>query len=230
MLLTHAHEGGEDDPAASSGRWHGAARAAKIDHVVADRTGATLEMLEAGVRRDYAGPGRAYHGLAHLDGCLAKLDEVQRLDAHGHRILRLALLWHDVVYDPRRNDNEERSAERAERELNATGLPRPDVLEVSRLILLTKRHRVRDGDRLGALIVSIDLFTLVTDARTYDAYARAIRAEYAHVPDELYRTGRRGVLEALLETRPLFADQAFGNRYEAQAERNMRREIEALGG
>src|SRR5262249_22011217 len=69
--------------------------------------------------------------------------------------------------------------------------------EVGRLIRLTKTHDVAAGDPLGAIMISIDLSILGADVATYDAYAAAIRQEYAHVPDAAYRSGRAAGLHRL---------------------------------
>jgi hypothetical protein len=43
------------------------------------------------------------------------VEPITNLSARERLLLRLALLWPDVVYDPTRSDNEERSAEGARR-------------------------------------------------------------------------------------------------------------------
>jgi predicted metal-dependent HD superfamily phosphohydrolase len=51
------------------------------------------------VRAAYAGPGRAYHGPAHLDDVLARYDVLQ----WDHPLEALiALAWHDAVLVPAR--------------------------------------------------------------------------------------------------------------------------------
>lgn len=187
-----------------------------------------MRRLETKLRADHDVPGRAYHNFSHVEDCLAKLDWVGGLTPDDRLLLRYALLWHDSVYDPARSDNEERSAERAGRDLLQAGLGAAHVAEVRRLILLTKGRLVGPGDRLGALLVSIDLSILGEEPGRYRAYAEAIRREYAHVPDDLYRAGRRGVLETLLAADPLYPDPRFRDRYEGRARINMAKEIASL--
>ena len=187
-----------------------------------------LRILEIRARSANAGPNRFYHKVAHVDDCLAKLDQVGDLNEHDRRILRWAILWHDIIYDPTRSDNEERSAQRAGHDLSAAGAARKDIEEVARLIHLTRGHRVAGDDRLGALMVSIDLSILGAEPARYRAYADAIRREYAHVPDELFRKGRTLVLEELLHAEPLFPNAGFRAALEEQARANMAAEIEQL--
>lgn len=180
------------------------------------------------LRAAYGQPWRRYHTLAHIEDCLARLAAVPDLTARDRRILEWAIWWHDAVYDPTRGDNEALSAEMAARDLPALGADAPAVAEVVRLILLTKGHRVAPGDRLGALMVSIDLSILGADPETYQAYAAAIRAEYAHVPEAAYRAGRAQVLEHFAAAPTLFPDPDFAARLDDPARRNLATEIDRL--
>jgi len=185
------------------------------------------------LRAAYAEPRRRYHTLAHIEDCLARLAAVtdlsdRALSDRDRAVLTAAFWWHDAVYDPTRSDNEALSAQMAGRDLPALGYASEDVAEVERLILLTQGHQVPAGDPLGALMVSIDLSILGADPKAYDAYAGAIREEYAHVPDEAYRLGRARVLRYFLETPTLFPDPGFAARFDAAARGNLRREIASL--
>ena len=171
----------------------------------------------------YTAPGRHYHNLRHIEDCLGALAAVDGLSAAEREILTEAIWWHDVVYDATRSDNEELSAQLAEARL------RPDLRhEVGRLIRLTKTHQVERQDRLGAILISIDLSILGAAPARYDAYAAAIRREFAHVPDADYRAGRSRVL-TLFAARPfIFPDAAFAEKYDRQARENLAREIATL--
>ena len=188
-------------------------------------------LVEAELRaRDcYAEPHRHYHGTSHLDACLQMLDGVSGLTDHERRVLRWAILWHDAVYDPQRTDNEEQSAQLAERELRLCSVDQPEAAEVAWLINLTKSHRCPEDARLAAVLISIDLAILGSEPRTYADYAAAVRKEYAHLSDEQWRDGRVAVLKRLLATSPLFPDPDFRARLEDQARRNMSEELRTLG-
>lgn len=176
----------------------------------------------------YAEPQRAYHTLAHIEACLDLLAEQAELSDQERRLLTYAIWWHDAVYDPLRQDNEEQSAELARADLATLCAPQETIEEVARLILLTKGHAVPAGDRLGALLVSIDLAILGANPADYDVYAHAIRREYGFVPDALYRAGRAKVLRHFLDAETIFPDGLLRQRYEAQARANLARELAAL--
>lgn len=182
------------------------------------------------LRAAYAEPHRRYHTLAHIESCLARLARVPILAEGDLRTLTWAIWWHDAVYEPARGDNEEASAALAREQLPDLGATAAEVEEVVRLIRLTKGHTVAPGDRLGGLMVSIDLSILGAAPGAYDAYASAVRQEYAHVPAAAFRAGRRRVLEGFLRAPVIFADPAFRQAYEAQARANLIREIGSLAG
>ena len=118
----------------------------------------------------YTAPGRHYHNLTHIEDCLGAVARVENLSAVDREILSEAIWWHDVVYDATRADNEELSARLAEQHV------REDIREeVGRLIRLTKTHDVQPDDRLGAILISIDLSILGAEPARYDAYAAMIR-------------------------------------------------------
>lgn len=189
-------------------------------------------MISGAVRDEliarYGEPHRRYHSLAHIEDCLAQVAASTDM-TDGQRALMDAAIWfHDAIYDPTRNDNEAESANLAAERLAAAGAPQAFIDEVGRLILLTAGHSVEAGDALGARLVSIDLSILGAMPDRYDAYAAAIRHEYAHVPEAPYRAGRAAIMGRFLESPRLFADPAWAERFEAPARANIRREIAAL--
>ncbi|MDP1632086.1 MAG: phosphohydrolase [Caulobacter sp.] len=176
----------------------------------------------------YAEPHRRYHSRAHIESCLALLGEQGGLSTTDRQILEYAIWWHDAVYDPTRSDNEDASAVMARRDLLAMGMDPVIAGEVARLILLTKGHVVSPGDRLAALMVSIDLAILGAEPAAYDAYAADVRQEYAHVPDPLFQAGRVKVMRRFLDADAIFPDLAFRARLESPARANITRELQGL--
>ena len=171
----------------------------------------------------YTAPGRHYHNLAHIEDCLAALARIDDLPPRDREILSGAIWWHDVIYDATRADNEELSAQLAEQHVRA------DIAgEVGRLIRLTKTHDVKADDRLGAILISIDLSILGAEPTRYDAYAAAIRQEFIHVPERDYRAGRARVLGHFAARPVIFPDPGFAAKYDRQARDNLARELASL--
>lgn len=183
------------------------------------------DALYADVAARYGEPHRAYHTLRHVEHVLTTADELSGGTATD--AVRWAAWLHDVVYDTHAGDNEERSAEYAREHLSALGVA-PDVVEeAARLIVATKTHDARD--EATAVLLDADLAVLGAGERTYAAYAAGVRHEYAWVPDDLYRAGRRHVLATFLERPAIFATAAMRERAEAAARVNIAAELASLG-
>lgn len=176
----------------------------------------------------YEEPHRRYHGAAHIEDCLDQLDRAPGI-AERTEDVEAALWFHDVVYDVRSTTNELRSAERAAAFLRDAGAG-PDVARrVYDLVLATKHG---DAALVGdaAAVVDVDLSILGRDEATYDAFERAIREEYAWVPEPLYRDKRAEILASFLERARVYSTDVFRDRFEARARRNLERAIRALRG
>ena len=122
-------------------------------------------------------PHRRYHGLAHLAAVLGLVGELGGA-ASDPDAVALAAWYHDVSYDPERDDNEQVSADRARAGLRGL-VPEARVDEVARLVLLTAGHDAEPGDANGAVLCDADLAVLAGPPDAYAAYASAVRTEYA---------------------------------------------------
>ena len=176
--------------------------------------------------RRYGEPGRAYHTLTHVAAMLTTVNEFTA--AKDPLALRLAVWFHDAVYDARRTDNEEQSAACAAGVLRSASLPSSTRAAVERLILATKTHMAAPDDADAALLLDADLAVLGAVPAEYDRYAQAIREEYKWVPEDRYRAGRRTVLAGFLERPRLYHTAALFARLEETARENLRREWEKL--
>ncbi len=174
----------------------------------------------------YANPPRAYHNLGHIAACLGVLDRHRGLATDPDSV-EFALWLHDCVYEPMRKDNEERSARTAAlfaRELHA---PAGFADALASLIDAT-RHTGAALACDAALVADIDMSILASPAAEYDAYAGAIRREYALVPDAEYRAGRAAFLQGLLGGRAIFHTAMLKSMSEAAARENIARELLTL--
>ncbi len=171
---------------------------------------------------------RHYHTLQHLYECLDLFEEV-RGTAQRPGEIELALWFHDAFYDPRRDDNEERSAQWARDSVLEAGLPADTADRLHALVMAT-RHEVVPEDADAQLLVDVDLAILGSDAQRFDESDEQIRREYAHVPEDEYRAKRRRVLGEFLARPRLYSTDYFYSRYERQARENLSRALARLGG
>jgi predicted metal-dependent HD superfamily phosphohydrolase len=187
------------------------------------------DTVRARLERRYAEPHRRYHDVRHLREVLATVDELAG-EARDVETVHWAAWFHDAVYDVRRADNEERSAQLAEEELTALGYDPGRVAEVARLVRLTATHDPAPGDADGAVLCDADLRVLAADAARHAEYVADVRREYAHVPEVEFRAGRAAVLRALLGMERLYRTETAHARWEQRARANLHAELQRLEG
>jgi predicted metal-dependent HD superfamily phosphohydrolase len=175
----------------------------------------------------YSESHRAYHNLEHIKALLRLCAEYQN-HLSDFDAVRYAVWFHDAIYNPQKGDNEEQSAELAVESLRKLDVSETKVDEVRRMILATKTHNADTFDKDGELFLDFDLSILGAEADVYWRYSAAIREEYAFVPTELYRNGRRGVLEKFLEREFIYFTDECRERFDAQARKNIAAEIADL--
>jgi predicted metal-dependent HD superfamily phosphohydrolase len=184
----------------------------------------------------YGEPQRRYHDRRHLAEVLGAVDELAGAAAQPD-VVRLAAWFHDAVYDPRAapGANEEASALLALLVLPDLAVGADQVAAVGALVRLTARHEVVDegpsnaGFRRDAeVLCDADLWILASSAQRYAEYTTDVRAEYAHVPDDLFRSGRAAILRGFAERPRIYRTRAAFARWEEPARANLVRELADL--
>jgi predicted metal-dependent HD superfamily phosphohydrolase len=176
----------------------------------------------------YSEPHRKYHTMQHLRECFEKLQELRAL-ARKPEEIELALWFHDAIYDTRRKDNEEKSAQWARSTILEAGVPAPAGDRVYELVMTTRHNAVPAGID-AQILVDVDLSILGASPDRFDEYERQVREEYSWVPGPLFRRERRKVLEDFLKRQTVFQTEQFIQAYEAQARVNLQRSIRKLSG
>ena len=176
----------------------------------------------------YSEPARAYHTPEHIKDCLEQLDLYHRIARRPDEV-EAALWFHDAVYLPGHNANEERSADLARSALTSAGVPANVAERVANLILAT-RHSVTPEDPDAALVCDIDLSVLGRSPDLFKRFERQIRREYSAVPEPAYRSGRSQILRGFLERPAIYQTGQLRERYEVPARANLQRALRELGG
>jgi predicted metal-dependent HD superfamily phosphohydrolase len=138
-----------------------------------------------------------------------------------------AIAWHDLVYDVKKQDNEEQSAAKTVLALTQMGIEQFHVNRCHAHIIATKTH-FTSSDNDTNLFTDADLAILGTDSAMYQIYAQNIRTEYEICPDHLYKTGRKKVLNQFLEMGAIYKTSYFQNLYETKARLNLQEELISL--
>ena len=174
----------------------------------------------------YQAPARHYHTPQHLAEMFDLWPDLTSLARHPEEV-ELAIWFHDAVYDPAASDNEARSARWARTALEAAGCHPEAARRVHDLVLMT-RHDVIPTDDDARVLVDLDLAILGSTPERFDEYEHQVRAEYAMVPVEAYRQGRRAILASFLARDRIYLTEPMRTAREPRARANLSRSIEAL--
>jgi predicted metal-dependent HD superfamily phosphohydrolase len=133
--------------------------------------------------------------------------------------VELAIWFHDAIYDTRRSDNEQRSADWA---VSSTGNS-----NLRALVMATRHEAVPEGID-AQVLVDVDLSILGAEPQRFDEYEVQVRQEYGWVPGMIYRRKRREILESFLERPTVYRTARFIERYEPRARANLARSVARL--
>lgn len=184
------------------------------------------EKLWTEIQNAYAGPGRHYHNFTHIAGLL-QLAEEYKILLEDYDLVLYAIFYHDIVYDFKRNDNEEQSAALAVSRLKQLGLPEEKIRRCEKHILATKKHE-GSSDHDTNYMVDFDLASLGESPEVFEKNAQNIRREYAHYPEKEFNEGRRKALQHFLDMDRIFKTDACYARFEAQARKNLAEALRRL--
>ena len=187
-----------------------------------------LQRLYADVRGRYSEPHRHYHTGQHLAECFDKVRDIISLADHPAEV-SVGLWFHDAIYDPRRHDNEERSADWARAVARALGASAECARRIYDLIMAT-RHAAEPVGIDAQVLVDADLYILGAQPARFQEYERQIRREYGWIPDEIFQPARVKILKEFLGRPRLYWTARFRERYDAQARRNLQHSLASLEG
>lgn len=178
------------------------------------------------VQLKYTAKNRFYHTLHHLENLLEQLilvkKEIQNWDA-----VLFTLFYHDLIYNPFKSDNEEKSAKLAEKRLIQIAVPMEIIELCVEHILATKSHVISANPDTN-YFTDADLSILGQNWETYLTYCNNVRKEYCIYPDITYKTGRKKVLRHFLTMERIFKTEFFHAKFENQAILNMKMELESM--
>lgn len=159
--------------------------------------------------------------LSQSEDCKDELEDKDVID--------FSIWFHDIIYKSTKKNNEEKSAEVAQKILQKFSLEDKRVEKVYNLIVSTQKHQIIDATNLdNAYLLDFDLSILGQSWSVYESYIKDIRKEYRIYPNFLYKPGRKKVLEAFLERKTLYFTEKYQELYEPKARENLKREIQLL--
>ena len=167
----------------------------------------------------YTQANRHYHTLKHLENIYKELPKLDN-------VAEFAIFYHDIIYDVKRVDNEQKSALFCEDRLTCLNVDASIIKDTVTLINETKTHN--PSTRANALFLDADLSILGSDTDKYISYTKQIRKEYSIFSQSDYYTGRKKVLKHFLVKERIYHSDNFYNKYETKARENIKKELDFI--
>jgi len=221
MSSTYSFQVQEPDIQFLRSRWH--ALTAKYSDDQSARDASFRQIVQ-----EYSGANRAYHNLSHVKALIARYDEFK--SGSDCDAVSFAIWYHDLIYDTRRQDNEENSAALARKALGDLRVAIGTIAEAENMIKATKHHRAKHLSADGELFLDLDISILGAPVALYREYSLAIRQEYNWVPSPVYREARSRILRDFLQRRHIFFNEQMSTQFEDQARSNLEGELKELAG
>jgi len=178
------------------------------------------------IEKHYNVSKRFYHNLFHIQNLLENFDKIHEKPKNADTLL-FSIWYHDIIYNPLRKDNEEKSAILAGKELKKINYDFVEIQQVKYYINRTKNHIEIEKDEDYGLkcFLDLDLLTMGSHPEVYDRNTKNIRKEYKAVPDLFFNPGRAKILEKFLESEFIYRTDYFREKYEKQARENIANEL-----
>lgn len=140
---------------------------------------------------------RFYHTLEHLMDLLDQIEKKYPKESKERDMLILTALFHDIIYNPARDDNEEKSAKFF---LMHCDDKSDDVEDIYDMIMDTKTHTATT--ELSKVFNDMDMNIVTRDFDSLLRWEEEIREEYEIYPNEMYKEGRLKFLNSLIKQYP----------------------------
>jgi len=176
------------------------------------------------VNKHYSDSNRQYHTLNHVLKLLLQVSNVT-ISKYDKCLLNTVAIFHDVIYNPTKKDNEVQSALFAKKWLTKLKANTEFINTVCKLIEATATHE--SDNKLSQLFNDMDLSVLGTEAKEYKNYCAQIRKEYCNTPYLLYKIGRKKFLKSMLSKPRIFLTKQYMS-LENNARINMLLELKTL--
>ena len=141
---------------------------------------------------------RFYHVENHLISVIKNIElnsSFKYLNIYEKHALLLAAFFHDVIYDPKRQDNEDKSIQYFKWSFKNND---PKMVNVVKDLIECTKYRKRPLDKLKRILWEADNAGFIQGYDILLKTEQLIRKEYSHVPAKIYKEKRIEFLESNL--------------------------------
>ena len=176
--------------------------------------------------QEYLDPNRHYHNIEHISNMLSN-SNVFQLNLSDRIKLHTAIVYHDIVYDPTSNSNEEDSAKffmtdlmNGEIKYNQKVISHSELSGAVWVMIHSTKDHIPTSD-MCKYIIDLDLWELA-DSEKYIKNRALIRKEYSMYSDRDFLLGRNEWIESMLNKKQIYyTDYCIENGFEENARKNL---------
>ncbi|WP_240491676.1 HD domain-containing protein [Flavivirga aquatica] len=126
-----------------------------------------INQLWEEIEKQYTLKIRHYHNLLHLANMFRQAETLKESIVDYDTFL-LAIWYHDIIYKPSKNNNEEKSALLAKNKLKTLNVEEKALETIQNLIISTQKHEIiLTNNNDNAYLLDIDLSILGSNYDTY---------------------------------------------------------------
>ena len=164
------------------------------------------------IEKSYSNKVRSYHDLEHVNYMLELLSDINKTFCIPEsrfflNVLIYSIIYHDIVYDVKNKDFENVNLS-AELAASMVVKDNNDFLySVNRCILATNYSEFNDSTEyleLEKFIINLDLHQLASQEETFSENTKKIRAEFEHLTEQEFASGRISFFNKLLNKKSIF--------------------------
>jgi len=163
-------------------------------------TGLSLDTYNDMVNR-WSESHRFYHNLNHLNYIIEKLEKSYFdgiiTEPERNKLIVVAF-FHDIVYNPKADDNESQSVRYFIEKCKDIGVATDDFIDDVSMMIMDTKYRVKPNDSLSSIFWEIDNSILDSNINKLIEYEHQIFKEYQWVSYDVYKENRIKFLESSL--------------------------------
>jgi predicted metal-dependent HD superfamily phosphohydrolase len=143
-------------------------------------------------------PHRYWHNTDHLKYLLFKIDKLNSINEMEYDILVISAFFHDIIYNPERQNNEIKSIELFNK--YSVDLPTNYASSVIKIIKNSANYHNIPLDKLSVMFWVMDNDPIINkDFEKFKDYEYKIRKEYGFVPTPTYKRERLKFLSKYID-------------------------------
>lgn len=201
--------------------------AEQLNNLIVGFLGEENDDLKSTIEKCYTETHRKYHNLDHLDTLYNLFHYYRKIFTdEEYSILCGAALFHDAIYNVKRDDNEKQSSRLARTWIDQNGVDDDTRKMIERLI----NDMYKPGENfLNDFFQDSDMAILAAPEQIYAEYADGVKEEYtSQFTEEEYISGRKVFLIELLRKEKIYRTNIFQATQEVVAISNVFTELSAL--